>query len=399
MIRFFLIVLLLFVSNVWAISFDEAMTALKKHESIESILFKSHSAQNQAILEASWGDPKLKVAFKNFPKDTLSRTQSPMTGVEYGLSQKIPLTPKYGTVKQAFSALSQAYNYEAKDKKEMLAKAFWKILILKKEIVRQRTILKESIAWIEKILKVTKGLYATGKVSQQALLDIQIRKSELERDISNKDFEQSQIDEKLIYLIGSSEIENSTIPWDILDRSVTKAVDYRALSLQERLKFKNYNVKASKLDYVPDLTLFVGYTDRSDVDSYGDFVSASITLNLPFSDQKSSKYGMALQEKFQVEKDYENYKRAKHRDILLLTHEIKKLSKEIEILDTKMIKFAVNSREITSKSYSTGGSTYIELLQSELKLQKILMQKIALESNRDIQKVALKYIKGEALYE
>tara|TARA_Y100000741_G_scaffold117884_1_gene88469 strand:+ start:86 stop:301 length:216 start_codon:yes stop_codon:yes gene_type:complete len=71
----------------------------------------------------------------------------------------------------------------------------------------------------------------------------------------------------------------------------------------------------------------------------------------------------------------------------------------LSILKEKTIKFARNSREITAKSYGLGNSTYVELLQSELKLQKILMNKVMLEAKRDIKRATLKYVKGEPLNE
>ena len=83
----------------------------------------------------------------------------------------------------------------------------------------------------------------------------------------------------------------------------------------------------------------------------------------------------------------------------MLEKEIKKLLGELNILKERTIKFARNSREITSKSYGLGNSTYVELLQSELKLQKILMHKVMLEAKRDIKRATLKYVKGEPLNE
>jgi outer membrane protein TolC len=83
----------------------------------------------------------------------------------------------------------------------------------------------------------------------------------------------------------------------------------------------------------------------------------------------------------------------------VLEKEIKKLLGELNILKERTIKFARNSREITSKSYGLGNSTYVELLQSELKLQKILMNKVMLEAKRDIKRATLKYVKGEPLNE
>ena len=74
-------------------------------------------------------------------------------------------------------------------------------------------------------------------------------------------------------------------------------------------------------------------------------------------------------------KQHMDYRRKKDRDLSLSDKDLSKIKNELNILSNKTIKFATDLRNITAKSYSLGNSTYIELLQSELKLQKILLKK------------------------
>ena len=399
MMKYFVVLFFISSMEAKAITFEKAIKALQSHESVDSVRFKSKALSEEAELKGSWGDPKFKIAAKNFPKDSLKDDQTPMTGIEFGVSQKIALTTKYGNIEDAFKSLSNAYQFEADDKKEALTKAFWEILIIKRKVSEELEILKENNTWISKILKVSKRLYSTGKTSQQALLDIQIRKSEIESELNNKKYELSQIDDRLKYLIGTADIKTASIPWKSLKTSSDKLKDNKELSLKEKLKAKDLALSASKKNYVPDLTVSLGYTKRSDIDGNGDFVGAAISFPLPFAGEKYSKHGQAVQEKYMAVKNFENYKRQKNRDISVLRKEIEKLLGELSILKEKTIKFARNSREITAKSYGLGNSTYVELLQSELKLQKILMNKVMLEAKRDIKRATLKYVKGEPLNE
>ena len=71
----------------------------------------------------------------------------------------------------------------------------------------------------------------------------------------------------------------------------------------------------------------------------------------------------------------------------------------MKILSENTIKFADNSRKITSKSYSLGNASYVELLQSELKLQKLLIRRSLVASKLNKYKINLKYLVGEKLYE
>lgn len=397
--KILIIPFIVFSSHAYAITFSEAVKLLEKHESIEAIFGKSKATTKEAELKGSWGDPEFKIAAKNFPQDTLKKDQTPMTGIEFGISQKISLTTKYNNIENTFHSLAKAYKYEANDKREALTKSLWEVLIVKRKITEEIKILNKNLIWITKILKVSKKLYANGKTSQQAILDIQIRKTEIESEVSNKKFELMQLNDKVNYLVGSKEIEGKSIPWKAMTRKSNSAIDNREMSFKEKLKAKEYNLTASKLNYVPDMIVSLGVTKRSNIDGNGDFVGASITFPLSFSGEKYSKHGKAVQEKYMAVKKYENYKRSKSRDVSILKKEIRKIISQLNILKNKTIKFANNSRSIASKSYALGNSSYVELLQSELKLQRILMQKVMLEAKRDIQRTTLKYTLGESLNE
>lgn len=141
----------------------------------------------------------------------------------------------------------------------------------------------------------------------------------------------------------------------------------------------------------------MSYTKRSNIDDRGDFLSASISFDLPFSVKKFGENEKAIQDKYIALKEKVKYKREKFRSVSIYSKEIARIIEELKILTNKTIKFAKNSREITAKSYALGNSSYSELLQKELKLQEILMQKILLKAQRDSKQVALKYTRGESL--
>ena len=383
----------------YGISFSDGLLKLKTHDSVEALVGQSKALSEDAESRGSWGDPTFKIAAMNYPADNLVNDQSAMTGVEFGLSQKISLTTKYGHLKDSLKSLSKAYSYEAHDKQQSLTKAFWEVIIIKKKNNDELEILKENLRWITKILSVSKKLYGNGRVSQQAILDIEIRKSEIESDISNKEYEISQIKDELTYFIGTGEIEDHSIPWEVLKIKSLHIIDNRSLGFKEKLRAKQFSQKATKLNYIPDVTVSLAVTKRSNLDGHGDFVGASLSFPLPFSDDKYSQHAKAVHETYMAVKSFEEYKKRKKRDMIILEKELRKLTAELKILKDKTIKFARNSRSITSKSYALGNSSYIEVLQSELKLQQMLMRKVVLYAKRDIKRVALKYITGEPLYE
>ena len=385
--------------NGYAITFNEAIKKLAQHESIDAIYKKSRAMLAQADLKGSWGDPNFKIVAKNYPIDSLGSDQSPMTGIEFVISQKISLTTKHKNIADSFQALARAYKYNAQDRKASLAKSFWEMLITKRKIKDEIGILVENKQWINKTLKVSKRLYANGKTSQQTLFDIQIRKYEIESEISNKNYELLQISDKIKYIIGDDVVDKNTIPWELLNKNHANKLDHRELALKEKARAKDIGLTASKLNYVPDLTLSLGATVRSNIAGNKDSVGASVSFPLPFSAEKYSHHGAAVAARYAAIKEYENYRKEKQRDTSVVKNEIHKNKNELKILNEKTVKFAKDSRSIASKLYGLGNSSYIELLQSELKLKKILMHKIMLQAKLDIKKITLKYLSGEPLHE
>ncbi|WP_419172481.1 TolC family protein [Halobacteriovorax sp.] len=394
--------IILLSCSTFAFTFNEAVEELKNHNSLQAMKGSAKSLLEKSQKQASWGDPMFKIAAKNLPVDSLKFDQTPMSGLEFGIGQKIALSNKYGKAGESQSAQAKSINYSAMDLEQALTKNLWANLIEYKRINNELDILKENLSWISKMLKVSKKLYSNGRITQQALLDIQIRKSEVESEISNKNFEIKQNKSQLKYLVGNKALSFNykSIPWKLLDNNKNESKDYRLSSLKENLKAKEYSLEQSKLAYIPDITVSVGYTIRSDeVDNNGDFIGAQITFPIPVSDDKSGAKGEAVANRYVAFKQLDDYKLKKSRDIEVIKDDISKLNAELSIISKKSVNFAQNSRSITSKSYGLGNSTYVELLQSEIRLQKILLKKVALESKLSMRKVDLKYTLGESLYE
>tara|TARA_Y100000590_G_scaffold470454_1_gene665258 strand:+ start:135749 stop:136939 length:1191 start_codon:yes stop_codon:yes gene_type:complete len=387
-------------SQAFGYSFSEAVKRIETHEAVESLNQMAGALTEKGSVNGSWGDPMIKLAAKNFPKDSLKDDETPMTGIEVGLSQKVALTTKYGNTQDAFESLGQAKRHEAGDKKKSLVVSFWKIVIEQKRLGEEIQIFSENLAWVTKILKVSKKLYSNGKISQQALLDIQIRKSEIEAGLSNKEFELKESQSRLGYLLDlEGELDLQTVPWRLVEGPNTEKIDLKELSLESKLKASKHMVTAAKQSFVPDMTFSVGYTKRSNIDNRGDFVSAAVVFPLPISGKKYAGHSKAVHERAAAESLLRNYRRMKNSRERALEHSISRIENELKILNQKTIKFAENSRKVTSKSYGYGRSSYVELLQSELKLQSLLLKRSRLDANLIIKKLEKRYLVGERLYE
>ena len=204
------------------LGFQEASRLIMTHKSALSLQNKSRQLQEMARSAASWGDPVLKVAAKNFPDD-LDSERSPMTGYEIAIIQNVPLSSRNTIQSKKFKELAASEKWKSRDQLDMLMAQFWKNLIHHRRVMDELEILNENLNWLEKIIKISQNLYSNGKISQQALLELKIRKSELNRTIEIKKYDFAAVDEQMSYLLGERNIEldMKTVPWKILTRQGT----------------------------------------------------------------------------------------------------------------------------------------------------------------------------------
>lgn len=388
------------IQMAFGYSFNDAIKQIHSHDAVEALRAKGGALTEEGNRKGSWGDPMLKLAAKNFPKDSLESDQTPMTGIEAMISQKMALTNKYGNLKDSFSKLGESSKYLSENKKTELVKNFWEVISNLKQLGEEVKINQENIVWLDKILKVSKKLYTNGKISQQGLLDLKIRKSELEAALSSKKYEYKENESRLSYLLGlEGQLDLSSVPWQLASSTDSVKKDFKELSLNANLDSKNFLLSAQKKSYVPDVTFSLGYTKRSNIDNKGDFVTASVVFPIPTSSTKYAAHSEAVFKKTMAAKELKNYQRQKESQVEVLNFSLLKLKRELEILNSKTIKFSENSRDITAKSYRYGRASYVELLQSELKHQMLLIKRSVLKSQLIKKQIEKKFILGEKLYE
>ncbi|MDA8793052.1 TolC family protein [Bacteriovoracaceae bacterium] len=399
------IILSLYIFNltyVFSKSFHELANRLNNHDLLTSNMNKVKAMQEGSKQAGSWGDPKLSISAMNYPQDSLSPNESMMTGIQFGLSQKLSLSGKHGKLKKFKQLKAKSFSEQSKQLKRDFLNQLWQICIEKEMIVGQIKVLKENLDWVNNNLIITKRLYSTGDVPQQAVLDVQIRKSELSSQINQNKYKLESLKYKTSALLSAEndlDVDMQTIPWEILDNwNHQKGIkDYRKSSLESNLKASQLNVSAQNRNYFPDITVGVSYTKRNDLDDIGDFVGASITIPLPTSDHRYASKNKAIFEKMEAEKKYRHYIKSKTNVLKKIEFEIKNTKIQLKILLDDSLRFAKSSREITAKSYSRGGADYLELLRAELQYQNLLIKQINLTAELKKQKVNYLSIQGGAL--
>jgi|GEM_PF-1178699 len=373
-----------FVTNAQGaekIEFTEAFKLLEQHSSVEDLKSKALAQTEKAHSAGSWGDPKLTLAAQNLPQDDLSLDQSPMSGFQIQLSQTIGITPKYGQLEKANQLLADSISSRADAQRLQLAYKAWSAAIEWQEGRGRLEVAQESLEWIENMLSVSKKLYANGGLSQQAILDIQMRRSELRSNILKLKSRLKEIEAMLSYVLPRRyEIDLSSVPWRFFEKNFSQELnDPSEVELERLVESQELKLSAERWGQVPDLTLGVGHIKR-DANAFGDAVTFSVSMPLPTSGKRYSQKREALSQKRSALHrltDYKNKKGSRLRELSLKTERVKG---QLKILNDETLSYARNSREIAATSYQNGSLNYNDLLDTELKLQKFQDQRHEFEA-------------------
>jgi cobalt-zinc-cadmium efflux system outer membrane protein len=393
---------LLFSLDSYGYSFSDVVTRINSHAKIESSFAKAAATKEEGDVKSSWGDPRFRIEARNYPIKSFKNDISMMTGIEFGAAQNLPITSKNSYIEKSYDLFSKSLKLDTVHQKRALLQLLWNLAIIKRNLKEDVEILQENLAWVNNMLAISKKLYSNGKTSQQAVLELQVRKAQITAELSNKSHELEHADERLSYLYGEQgkKLVLDSVPWKLLDSEHTngETTDYKEKALGAALQANEAKLKAEKLSIIPDITLSASYMKRSNYENVGDFVSFGISFPIPLSKKEHSEFDKAVHERVQAVKDLKDYSWYRKTELAGLHHQIQKLTDELKILTKETILYAKSSRDITSKSYGLGNTSYIELTQAELKLQDLLLRKNSLQSQLASKTIQFKFLRGDDLY-
>lgn len=239
-------------------------------------------------------DPQLSFSFLNYPVNDLRSDITPMTGNDFRLAQQFPFPGKLSTKKEI--AHQQQLWTQAKyddlllQVRQQVRDNWYKLNFQRQAIVLTKT----NIALLDDFIRLTETRYQVGKGLQQNVLKAQVERSRLYDRLLGlqRDAEISQA--RINSQVGrATDMPLGEIPEP---SEISYGPTLANLQLQARenrpmfaafdalIKQFDQKTKLAQLDYRPDFKVWGGYRFRNDdlPDGGTDFVSAGISINLPF---------------------------------------------------------------------------------------------------------------------
>lgn len=366
--------LIFYTTGIFAITFEQAQKRVLEHDTLSQTNLKAQAMEHKAKVAGAWGDPMLSVSALNLPVDRgLRRDLSPMTGVMFGLSQKIPLGARLSNKEGAGLARARSAHFQSEYEEQRLLAEFWMVLVNLKRHGNDLVFLRENASWLSAMVQVSKRLYANGKISQQALLDIQIRHNQVKSQIKEKEALVEEFKQRQTFLIGEAKIlSDESIPWSFLHKQNDRQ-DLKEQTLDAAVQAASMELKAMRWARLPEMTVGVNYVKRNELDRLGDFVGVSVSIPLPIGTTRSSGQEDAALQWMAAQAQLRSYQKERTTTLATFDENITSLAERLKLIE-QSLDFAKTAREVTSKSYRLGALSYFDLLQSELRLQEMQLK-------------------------
>ena len=386
--------------------------AYELNPELKLLLMKAEISDLSVAENSNLPDPVLGLGLTNLPVESFRFDQEPMTGKTLSLSQSFPFPGK----------LSARCDVLSLDSDINLQDYQWAKLNLRKEIIdsyyslsyqqKKLSLFKEKLSVFEALIPIVKARYEVAEVSQQNLISLQLRISNIWEKLTELKSREDEIRWTISGLTGEN------FDYDLSDKldSLVTSVPDKAI-LTDMLKGNNPQLiqtelqltKSDKLfnlseyEFYPNFNVSVQYTQRDKMAVSGinqnDFFTAAIGITLPlnYGGKSSATQEKTLKLKDQYQSLYDNQYLRLSISINRSTTKIEANNKRISLLNNVILLQARENYKSAISAYQVGKIDFMNVIES---LNKLLdyedeLYAIRLESIKEM--TTIEVISGTAL--
>lgn len=372
---------------------------------------RANSLNEIAIAEEQLPDPKAKFGVMNIPVDRFSRTQEPMTQLQFGVQQAFPRGDTLHFKRLRTEDMADIDRAKALEQEKKVLRSLRNSYLNLFLNVKTELILEQNRTLFTQLLDITQRQYAVGRDNQHDVLRAQL--------------ELALIDDRIAEIVGAKEIARAELTkWIgyesaqrpqpdsfpelssfISEKEIISNLNFHPMIQMEDavINAKEKNIKIAEEQYKPGWMLDLTYGRRSgnnlDGSSRDDFASAMVMVDLPlFTDKRQDKRLSAsklehqasqfartdrlLELKRQVETEHANWIR---------------LGKRLELYETRALVDAEQNSESTLKAYQNDLTDLTTLMRARLTELNTQLDMLKIRVDRAKSQANLLYYTRETL--
>jgi cobalt-zinc-cadmium efflux system outer membrane protein len=358
--------------------------ALSANPDLAAAKLRYQAFQARVPQAGSLPDPMLKATASNLPVDSWDLNRTPMSGIEFMLTQTVPFPGKLGLKKSTARDLARKaesdYETAADFVVAQLKADYYRLYLLDESI----DITRENKSLLQEFAQVASTRYSVGKGLQQDVLKAQV--------------EVSKMTDQLVWLEEGRRTARAEInvllnrsPQDSLGRP--EKLEFREMAYSETqlqnmatdsnpaLQGMESTVRAAqsshrlaRREYLPDFAFSVGYRVREEVPGDPvrgvDFFSASVGVNVPlyFWSKQKKKVEEKESELKSARFKYEQMGNQVKLAVSQLFYSLARYKEQVQLYGSAILPQARASLESARSGYQVDKVDFLTLLNSQTTL-------------------------------
>jgi len=384
--------------------------ALEADPAVIAARSRAAALQEQSVADGQLPDPKLGIGLYNVPLDDFSLEKEPSTQFRTRVQQAFPRgrTLKYRQSRtewlgEAESARTKLVRREIqRDVRETWFELYYQ--------QQADGIISESRKLFEQLLEITRSHFATGRVTQQDVLQARLELSRLD-DRASRIREQADIQQaRLDRWIGEE-------AWQPLDRDfpqlarvpgrdqlLSNLAEHPAIvSESARIESHNQAVKAAREQYKPGWNLGLEYRKRfgedNDGDDRTDMMAAMVTVDLPlFPAKRQDKRLAASQQRAESARQVREQRMRELRRTLNSDYSRWERLGEQEVLYREhLLHESRETAEAALHAYQNGLSEFSTLMRARITQIDMRIQHLRVKTHRARARARLLFLAPEGV--
>lgn len=366
-----------------SLSLEQAVEkALRNNPDLAAMKERALALADIPEQEGSLADPQLALRAANFPIDTFSIDQEPMTQLQVSLSQALPFPGKLSLRRQIAELESQAGEYKFAMDRLLLIQdvktVWWNIYY----IDRALETIERNQELYRQLNTIAQTKYEVGNGLQQDVLRAQLELSKLlDMKISVQNMRQNeairlstlldQQPETTILLPKQTTQDLPVLPalHELLDQALTGNPMIK--DMNRKADAADTKVKLAELKFYPDFVAGAtyGYREGENLDGSdrADFASLSVTLNLPLFNRAEKKRAVSQRrhEAFQQAESLKSIENTIKASVATAFSDFKKYQEELELLESGIIPQARQTLDSMHAGYQVNKVDFSSLVEAQ----------------------------------
>ena len=362
-----------------------------------------------AVADGQLPDPTMQVGLLNFPTDTFSRGQEPMTQVQVGVRQAFPPGDSLAIRSRQTRALSAAEQARSRVRAREVIQSVRESWIELQYWRRAEQVVRSNRTLFERLSEITSRQYAAGRHNQQDVLRAELELSALDDRLTDIRTRQDTLRAELAKWIGSAaqgplQSGEPTLP-TVPEREVliSAHTNHPALAVEAALvRAQQDGVALAREAYKPGFSAGIAYGARSgsnpDGSSRADFASATVTIELPLFRAKRQDQRLAARQRQHAAAALSRDEKFLQLQRMLEANdsERQRLRQRLDLYHKQLVLQAARNTEASLSAYQNDRTDFTTLMRARMTELDVRLRELRLRADLAKVDARLLYLAGES---